>query len=99
MKEKQYKTLNDKANKSGKNFSKIAAYVVDKHCTNVDGTKLIGEDRSGLIKGISCDMAFGSLYTRNGYISLGVFCGVAACTAGYVAYKKLSKKGEKHEEV
>lgn len=84
-----YNGINDKA---ASRFEKLATYIVDNHCTTLEKTPIIGKDRAELIYVTGYDLAYGSAYTKNKYITLGVICGVAVCSISIAVYNKISKK-------
>ena len=93
MNKKQFDKLYNSVNeKEAMHFNKLATYIVDNQCKNLDGTPIIGEARNNLIWTMRYDVAYGSAYTKNRYIAFGVIGGIAVCGLSIIAYNKFIKK-------
>lgn len=86
---KLYKKVTvEKANK----FSKLAEYVVDNYCSESDGSRIIGNNRSVLVGSLSHDMTLGALQERNRLMKMGIPIGILTVGIGVVAGLKIGRK-------
>lgn len=95
---KNYKTLYNKVTKKDAfKFNDFASHNVDNYCTDMQGGRLIGEARSGIIFTQSVDMALGAEAVKNQYIVRGIVMGVGISLLVYGTCG-LIKKFQKKEE-
>lgn len=89
----EYKKLYEKVTvEKASKFSKLAEYVVDNYCSELDGTKLIGDHRTNIIDTLSCDLSLGALYERNRLMKVGIPIGIFAIGLGTIVGIKIGRK-------
>ena len=98
MNEKRYAKLHKEVtDNAAKRFKDLSFYIVDNHCTNMDGSKILGTDRSNLAYSLSMDMCLGSKFDKNMYIGMGVIIGISACSILYVTHKQFINKKRRNQ--
>lgn len=93
MTEKRYERLLPNYGESPRGILDLATYVVDHDITDMDGKRMIGEQRVDMIRDMAYNIGLGSNFSKRKYMCFGIVVGVVVT----LGVNKITKYFEEEE--